>query len=428
MNPPPYYFFSYARTDGVDNEPLLARFLADIEAEVRALTGIRDNSRGFRDVTRIDLGQPWPDALGQALQHSRVFLALYSPAYFTSPNCGQEWTAFAQRCREHAQATNSTAPPLIVPVLWMPVTLTNYPLSSEIGTVQYHRAAFGDVYRDKGLRFLLRFHLNDLYPHFVAEFGKCLVELVEQHNLRPCSVLPDIRTLASAFHCTPTPTKLPALTPPRESGLRHVKFVILAGAADELHGIRKHTDAYAGSNLGWLPYLPDCQRELAVLVQEVAASEGFSSAFIDPGVGFLEQLQLTQARRNLLVVLVDPWSLRLQLYRHCAGQYDERDFWNGTVLIPWNGQDAETCEHEQSLLELIDEAFPNKATGHKIAGGKSWAFRGTVSTAKLLAQKLREVLRRIKTTLIKTAPAPRKVAGARDVALPILSGPGGKTP
>jgi FxsC-like protein len=433
MNPPPYFFFSYARADAEDNEPLLARFLADLEAEIRTRTGLREASRGFRDVTRIDLGAPWPDALGQALRLSRAFLALYSPSYFTSVYCGKEWTAFAERCRLHALASGAARAHLILPIVWTPIKLEDYPLSPEVGEVHHDRPELGEVYRKEGLRYLIRRHPADLYTQFVMELGKHLVDLVARHDLSPAPTLPDIKALPSAFHQAPAgpakPPGAPAPRPaPRDLGLNHVKFVILAGSADELEKVRRRTDCYAAHSRGWLPYLPESDRMVAVLLQRVAADEGFSSEFIDPGPGFLDHLLQARTRRNLLVVVVDPWSLALEPYRSCAREYDDHDFWNGTVLIPFNSQDPETQEHEQALRERIDDAFPNKATAYQIAQGKTWAFRGTVSSSKGLAQKLREVLRKIKETLIKRAPAPRKVVGPQEIALPVLTGPGGPTP
>jgi FxsC-like protein len=429
MNPPPYYFLSYARTDGEDNEPLLKRFLADLESEIRGRTGLRDAGKGFRDVTRIDLGSPWPEALGRALQHSRVFLALYSPSFFTSEYCGKEWTAFAQRCRQHAEA-GGRRPHLILPVLWMPVRLSDYPLAPEVAEVHHDREQFGEVYRKEGLRYLLRRHPNDLYVQFVTEFGKYLVDLVAAHDLRPAPAPPDVKVLPSAFHHAATPVKTsptPAARPAsRDLGLSHVRFVLLVGGADELAKVRQRTEAYSEHGRDWRPYLPESDRRVAVMVQQAAVAEGFSSEFIEAGPSFLDQL--VQARnRNLLVVLVDPWSLALEPYRSCARDYDDRDFPAGTVLVLWNNHDPETQEHEQTLLERISDAFPNKSTAYQITSGKTLAFRGPSLSSKVLAQKLREVLRKIKETLIKQAPAPRTIPGARAMALPGLVGPGGRT-
>jgi FxsC-like protein len=429
MHPPPYFFFSYARADAQDNEPLLARFLTDLETEIRTRTPLREASRGFRDITRIDLGEPWPDALGQALQFSRVFLALYSPSYFTSEYCGKEWTAFAERCRLHAQGSGVARPHLILPIVWSPVQLADYPLSPEVCDVHHDRVEFGDVYRQRGLRRLILLH-PDQYRQFVMEFGEYLVGLVKRHELPPSAALPDLKALPSAFHRPPEEGEPPPPPPrrvKRDLGPSHVKFVILAGCADELERVRRRSEAYAADGRGWQPYLPESHETVAFLAQQAAVRERLSSDFIYPGEGFLDQLIEARDCRNLLVVLADPWSLELEPYRSCARDYDNLDFPTGTVLILWNSQDPETQEREQALRERIDETFPYKATAPQIGPGKRWAFLGAVLSSKDLAQNLGRVLHKIKEALIKQAPA-RKVIGTREIAMPVLAGPGGRTP
>src|SRR5262249_41487830 len=141
-----YFFFSYARLDGIEAGGYLDAFVEDLEKEIGFLTGAPPSGLGFRDTTQIEPGNRWPDALAEALRSCRVFLALYSRSYFKSDYCGKEWQAFRQRCAGYSAATGTRdLPPLIVPILWAPARQwEDLTLPPEVGQIQYFHQEYGE--------------------------------------------------------------------------------------------------------------------------------------------------------------------------------------------------------------------------------------------------------------------------------------------
>jgi hypothetical protein len=53
----------------------------------------------FIDETCIEVGDKWPDAIKDALKHSRCMICVWSPSYFRSSWCVSEWKSFLKRER-----------------------------------------------------------------------------------------------------------------------------------------------------------------------------------------------------------------------------------------------------------------------------------------------------------------------------------------
>ena len=51
----------------------------------------------FVDEDCIETGEEWPTALAEALKHSRCMVCVWSPSYFQSAWCINEWRSFLQR-------------------------------------------------------------------------------------------------------------------------------------------------------------------------------------------------------------------------------------------------------------------------------------------------------------------------------------------
>ena len=64
----------------------------------------------FLDTENIQVGDLWANRIIEALKHSRLLLAVWTPSYFRSPWCQFEWETFEQRSK-------LLATPLTVPLL-----------------------------------------------------------------------------------------------------------------------------------------------------------------------------------------------------------------------------------------------------------------------------------------------------------------------
>lgn len=101
-------FISYRHSD---REPVMR--LVDKIKEVRSGTDI------WIDREKLEVGHLWNDAIGNAIDNSKLFVPFYSKAYFESPICREELTAAHIRRR----ALNKS---FIVPVLLDDVELTSF--------------------------------------------------------------------------------------------------------------------------------------------------------------------------------------------------------------------------------------------------------------------------------------------------------------
>lgn len=415
-----YFFLSYAR--GVDDGYVL-NFFDDLCNEVRSLVGLRPEDRvGFLDVQNIQPGDRWPDELIDALSHCRVFLPLYSPAYFGSEPCGKEWAAFQERVLRH-QAQHQTRSSALIPVQWAP--LPSLPaVASPIQMVAGLRSAGRRPMRlERGVRQLLRLTRNrDDYLEFVTYLAELIVEAAAD-PVPEGLVHRDFAEMRSAFHppavttVTGVDRVIDGVTV--ESGSDRVYFVVSAPTAETATGPdvgRGEALYYGDSPEKWAPYRPRLDEPLADFAARIAAQSSLRARVTS--VDRLDEC-LEQARRNnqVVVILVDAWSIRIPENQRILYRYDQRDDRPAAVMIPFSSADAETQEHAHELAESVRRTFPRN-----MRRPEDVRFRRSVLTHQSFdgdLQALLEVSRnRIFADPVIRRPIPPS-AGER----PILEGP-----
>jgi len=112
-------FLSYSRVDAQTSN--LVDFHDELNKRLRAkIKGITKEEAIFFDVNSIELATDWTKELEEALSSSLYFVALVSPNYVASVYCGKEWETF--RRRVEAAAKGGKVPPLMMPLIWEPLT------------------------------------------------------------------------------------------------------------------------------------------------------------------------------------------------------------------------------------------------------------------------------------------------------------------
>ena len=123
-----YFFFSYARENRRNAERerpdgssfnLVDQFFSRLCKCVSDVTGVSSQKVGYRDISALHISAPWPQDLVNAMHESRVLLALGSPHYFASLNCGREFEVFLRRfnlLRQGSDQAGMTSP--IIPLFW----------------------------------------------------------------------------------------------------------------------------------------------------------------------------------------------------------------------------------------------------------------------------------------------------------------------
>ena len=341
----PTVFFSYARRNAKNAEtvdtPYLSQFFDDLCKSIGDLLDLPSGEVGFIDERSIPPGEKWPAALSWGVQTCKVFVPLYSTSYFGSDNCDQEWSAFLSRCEAHAPREDAWRK-LILPVFWLDEDDVLIPEPCRL--VQYKHASLGSAYPQRGIKSLImnsRWQAD--YQEFLRGFSKVVKTAIGEVKLPAHPEAFQFERLPKVFKSLASHgSGLPAL--PTSSRLVH--FVFLAGSSDQVRAIRGDgIEAYGDEGHAWRPYYPDGDA-VGPLAQGVAASQGLTSYPLDVTDDLIEQLK--RRDRQVIVILVDPWTLRISRFEEIMRAYDVCHLLNCAVLIPWNLSDHATAAGRRS--------------------------------------------------------------------------------
>jgi MinD-like ATPase involved in chromosome partitioning or flagellar assembly len=178
------FFVSYARADA---DRLLVQFVRDLSEEVRLRAGLPMERVGFFDASTIEPGEQWDMQLREALQRSRVLVALYSPYYFASEYCGKE---FGYSVARHQP---------ILPVIWIPVQNVSLPPAAK--NIQIFSSDAPAQYIKDGMRYVMRLSRSrDTYQILISQLANRIVELALRGSYNASAdAPPDFSHLISAF-------------------------------------------------------------------------------------------------------------------------------------------------------------------------------------------------------------------------------------
>lgn len=355
-----YFLFSYA---WADHNQFLHRFYEDLREEARLLVGVPLAQVGFRDAISIDLSARWSDVLVDELMTCKVFVALCSPTYFLSENCGKEWAAFYHRMELYAEKNGIKPPPSIIPVLWAPIPEPPKAMSD----IQWTKEEFGDMYRDEGLLSLMRRREHkQTYRDIVRALAIRIRDVARQHCLpepQKRFVYEDVVEVFPSIDATiagMAAETVGALTNSSAvgSGPKHVNLVIVAGRRDELAHVRKRVESYGAEAVDWMPYNPPDARRISSYAQSIISRRDFTSQLETVDSGLSAVLARAATRNELVVILVDVWSIKLERYRQPLQEYDERNEPSVVIMVPANGDDPEAAAGGIDLTNEIREALP----------------------------------------------------------------------
>ena len=404
----PFFFFSYARRDRVDD--LLIEFYDDLRNELATRMGTELTETGYLDI-RTTPGAPWASRIADELNTCQVFVPVYSPSYFQSDNCGREWHAFSERLRR-----NSNGPPAttrIVPVWWVPPTT---PLPHAVQALEDTRDHFGAEYRDFGLRFLKQLKENDgKYKDFLVRFTQMLMAAAVGPGPLPPGRAADLVGGPSAFASAVTPVGAAAM--PAAGGPRRVHFVIVAANQHEMRQHRASVDYYGGDGEEWCPYFPDYTDPIALHAQGVAQSQRLIFSLVRTDA-LVELLDRARDRHEVVVLIVDSWATQVQAYQSLLAEYDRRRPGTAAVLVPWNAADAETASRRDELRGSLWDLLGNCALGDTLV------FREDIGTMEQFEAALGDVIVEIRSRIITREQVVRRAIGQQHVPQPVLAGPG----
>lgn len=411
----PQFFLSYARDDvyvGDSKDPLLDRFYGELASEVSFRGGGVMGLTGFLDREQ-QTGANWPVATGDALRNCAVFVPIYSPNYFSRPACGQEWHAFSRRLHAHKNATGTWLAS-ILPVWWVPPAQE---LPHVARYLQHTRDQFGAEYRSHGLRTLM---MNSKYESQYKDFLERFALQVVAAASNPPPPLAALNLLAEPNGFTPagSGSSPRTATGTRASGPKSVTFVVAAAdrANMETVSIRTMLDAYGDDWADWRPFHPVCADPIVLRAQGVANAQKMISGLKPADDSLFALLDQASRRMELVVLIVDPWSVELPAYADLFTQLDTIRSGNSAILVPADGPEAEERVTPETRLKLY--AFLGNWKDDK-------AYREDMSSIEEFEMILGEILLDIRARIINRATALKLVTEKGPLSRPTLTGPGG---
>ncbi len=425
------FFLSYAHDDNKpgsgSEDGLVKKFYLDLCNALRAKTGLPEDEIGFFDAEEIELGTRWSQELSEAIQTSRTFVSVFSPTYFRKPFCGQEWMVFNLRQQAYAKtlAAGAEEPRLMIPVLWEKEIHVYRKMPDPLKAYQYNHGGFGANYPVYGLRQILSDEnlRKAYYVDFLDKFSDKLIEAADLHPAMPrldgAGPLEEIKPVFPA--AAPASAAAPQNGQPAASANpRYVKFVFVVGGQAELKAaqVRQRLEYYGESGAEWVPYLPDVKDEIDRLVKRIALDGDFSpEETISLNDDLLKRLEEAQDKNQIVIIVVDSWSLRIRNYHEWMRNFDEKSFLNCIVVIPWNNDD-ETANSRAQLEKVVLATFQNRTLD------KSPDFLSCVGSVDELKDWLGKTLRDTKEKIIRRATVLREISSGQLIIKPVISGAG----
>jgi FxsC-like protein len=416
-----WFFLSYARKPA---DPYVERVYEDLVSQVSLLSGSPTQEIAFRDINDIDVGEEWPDKLAAALQGCRVFVPVYTPAYFQSEYCGKELAIFQSRLDAYQQQKPGAArPPLILPLLWVSRADLPAELPESVTNMQFAKGELAELYVAKGLRHLRnKSRFRDQWKELLETFARRIVQVAKAHPLDPLLNMAPLKEVESAWRKSRaqaaqavSPAPQGGTSEPPHTGPRFVQFVFLAACRDELQPLRTKLDYYGRDGRDWKPYLPEVVDEIEYVAQGIAQGEKLRYEVVPVDDQLLPHIRAAEAENKIVVIMVDTWTLQLKQYEKFISGYDDQFFLNCAVLVPWNSSDAETMQSRAKLEEVLRRIFPKKQVFDPDF------FLSAISSPDDLTQKLKVALNAAKMRIIKFSEAKKKTEGERSIARPLIS-------
>ena len=171
----------------------------------------------------------------------------------------------------------------------------------------------------------------------------------------------------------------------------------------------------------WHPYLPDVPDDVDLMVKGVVLQEKLSpeeSFAVDNDL--LEKIEAADKLNQIVVIVVDTWTLQLPNYRQIMKKADEElQLTNCILLVPWNDKDEESVKNFEVLQNTVRAAFLNRSLNN------SPNFLSRISSVDELKAQLSVVLQKTKMKLIERSDIRRKAVGDVIIAKSTITGPGG---
>ena len=309
------------------------------------LIGLGFDDGGFFDKARIE--GKWRPELVEGLATSRAIVPLYSPNYFRSEYCGKEFQVFDRRTQENVGNPALGSDKIVWPVLWkQPVSIPPEVKEYQIPDEFVHKNDRA-LYKAEGLEYLLKFpRFKERYRRFVYALARKIAEHAERQGAPQVRNVPDLKSL------------IPPFPGGNKPGVKYVRYLFVAGVSARMRQLNRKCDCYGvfADGRDWQPCFPNVRAAGESIFTRAAKDDGRAHEIVRPP-DVLTQLKRAKELKNIVIVAVDPWSLKLPELKSLVEDFDSEEFPTSCVMICWNKNDPETLEKQAELENELKEYF-----------------------------------------------------------------------
>jgi FxsC-like protein len=191
----------------------------------------------------------------------------------------------------------------------------------------------------------------------------------------------------------------------------------LAGRKEDYQGKRRDISCYGDrGGYQWKPLLPPKPESIGAITPRVAGEKGLSPHVLPVSKDLVKHLQKAEEDNTITILVVDPWSVKVESYNQLMRDYDRYRLDNCAVIIVWNGADPETAERREELKEALDDVFErNLRVVDEV-------FRDSVQTEEELLTDLAAVIEKIRERLADRSKPARAVPHNGGESFPNING------
>ena len=207
------FFFSYARAtlkyaSGYNHQTgdrynLLELLYEELVQLVHQAEGGDASDIGYFDQIDLAIGDPWPERLATAAATSKVLVAIITPSYLQSSNCGREFRAFLDRYAKLTAASHGPRPAAPIILLYFEDQVhcwrhTPQAIRPFFEATQYRQAGLPADYPVRGYRKILELDHPRIARQILFSIRDRICQLKDL-ALPPLDDDTDFRTLPDAF-------------------------------------------------------------------------------------------------------------------------------------------------------------------------------------------------------------------------------------
>jgi FxsC-like protein len=200
---------------------------------------------------------------------------------------------------------------------------------------------------------------------------------------------------------------------------RYVLFVYVVGHATEIQTVvRNNVNAYSDNKEEierWKPFLPPFNQEIAIIVQKISSEKNFIYKDFLAGDDLIKNIKKAKDSNKIVIIIVDPWSLKLPKYSKIMEEYNERHFFNCDVLFVLNVKDQETQVKQSELRGKMEQILFTK-----IDDKPDFLKKREFNDEKTFRRGLFHALKRTNESIIRRGNVLREMPGADKKKLPTI--------